>query len=232
MRSIADLGCASLVVAGSFAVGNGTVDQALDVTISLGGNLDGGNGTLNITGNWDNSAGGTFNAGTGSVNLVDGCGQTSASIASNDAFSVLTMSTSTGKTFRVDHTSGLVVVTQLSISGTAGNVLVLRSTSPGVQATLNVGLTTDVDFVDVQDIKFASGVILGPNSVIGSNVEEVELCGDIDGGFEIDASDVTMARDHLMGRAIAGNITLCNVIGPFDPLEGGAGGGQPELCGD
>ena len=25
-----------------------------------------------------------------------------------------------------------------------------------------------------------------------------------------------------MGKAIAGDITLCNVIGPFDPLEAGA----------
>ncbi len=121
-NSTLDLACASLVVAGSFAVGNGTVDQALDVTISLGGNLDGDNGTLNITGNWDNSAGGTFNAGTGSVNFVDGCALGVAAITGSTTFSTLTLTTTTGKTYQLEAGSTQTIGTLLSISGVTGTL--------------------------------------------------------------------------------------------------------------
>ncbi len=227
---VLDLGCASLVVAGSFAVGNGTVDQALDVTISLGGNLDGGNGTLNITGNWDNSAGGMFNAGTGSVNFVDGCALGVAAITGSTTFSTLTLTTTTGKTYQLAAGSTQTIGAVLSISGVAGNLLNLASTSAGSEATLDLQGSAMVDFVDAQDIHASPNpIVFGPNSVVGTNIAGFELCGDIDSSFVIDIVDVTLAREHLMGKTIVGDITLCNVIGPFDPLEGGADCGVDDI---
>jgi len=76
--------------------------------------------------------------------------------------------------------------------GAPGNLAVLRSTSPGSAANFSVTGSANVDFVN------------------------------IDGSFAIDPVDVSIARDHLMGRTIPGDITLCNVVGFFDPLEGGA----------
>ena len=90
--------------------------------------------------------------------------------------------------------------------------------------------TAMVDFVDAQDIHASPGpIVFGPNSVVGSNIAGFELCGDIDSSFVIDVVDVTLAREHLMGKTIVGDITLCNVIGPFDPLEGGADCGVDDI---
>ncbi len=144
-----DLGCGDLVVAGTFGVGSGTVEQALDVTIDPGGTLNGETGTLEVTGDW----------------------------VEDDA---------------------------------------------GSEATLNLQGTATVDFVDVQDIHaIPNPFTLGPNSVVGSNTASLSLCGDIDGNFLIETADVTQARQHLMGQAIAGEIRRCNVVGLFDPLEAG-----------
>ena len=45
--SFVDLACSNLFVEGTFDLGSGTVEQALDVTISFGGTLNGETGALN-----------------------------------------------------------------------------------------------------------------------------------------------------------------------------------------
>jgi hypothetical protein len=218
-----DLGCASLLVAGSFAASSGTVNQALDVTISLGGTLNGDSGILNVTGNWDNSAGGAFAAGTSSVNLIDGCGRTSATISGETTFWELSMTTTTEKAIEFAAGSTQTINALLTISGTTDNLLTLRSTSPGSEATLNIQGAADANFVSITDIHAVPNPLsLGPNSIVGSNTTDVNLCGDISGNMIVDPADVMLAREHLMGKTIAGDITFCNVIGPFDPLGGGA----------
>jgi hypothetical protein len=47
-------------------------------------------------------------------------------------------------------------------------------------------------------------------------------CGDIDGDFHVYSSDVALAREHLMGKAIAGDITRCNVVGDYAPAGDGS----------
>lgn len=219
-----DLGCANLLVAGSFDVVSGSVEQALGVTIASGGTLDGGSGTLDLAGSWDNSNGGTFNAGTSSVNFVDGCGVLSpVSIAGSTTFSTLTLTTAMGKTYLLEAGSTQTIGATLSLSGTAGNLLTLRSTSSGSAATLDVQGSGTGDFLDVADLHFTPNpIVFGPNSTVGSNTVNVSQCGDINGDFSIDAADVALARNHLVGNPIAGDISLCNVIGPFDPGEAGA----------
>ena len=218
-----DLGCSSLIVAGDFDVGTGSVAQVLDLTIASAGALANGNGSLEVTGDWDNSNGGTFFGDTGSVNFVDGCGRVTATISGSTSFATLTIVTSTGKTWEFEAGSTQTIVTSFTVMGVDGNLAVLRSASPGNEANFSVTGTVNIDFVDIDDIFIGPGLnILGPNSTPGSNLSGFELCGDIDGSFAIDAPDVTMARENLVGKTILGDITLCNVIGPFDPAEGGA----------
>ena len=218
-----DLGCSDLAVAGDFALGSGTVDQILDVTLSLGGTLDGANGTLNMTGNWNNAAGGTFIAGTSSVNFVDGCGVSAATITGNTTFSTLTITTTTGKSYQFEAGSTQTIGAVLSLSGAVGNLLVIGSTSPGNEAILNRQGIATVDFVQVQDLRAeANPIVFGPNSVVGPNTANVTQCGDIDGNFLIETADVMQAQAHLVGKPVVGDIALCNVLGPHDPLEGGA----------
>ena len=59
----------------------------------------------------------------------------------------------------------------LTLLGTAGNLLTIRSTVDGSEAFLNLQGTSSADFVDVQDSDATGGnaITLGSNSVIGSN---------------------------------------------------------------
>ena len=217
-----DLGCGDLVVAGTFGVGSGSVEQARDVSIALGGTLNGETGTINVTGDWDNGAGGNFNAGTGSVQFVDGCGRSTATVTGSTTFSTVSFTTATGKGYLFETGSIQTIDVSLTLLGAEGNLLVLRSTSPGNEATLNLQGTASVDFVDVEDIHASPNPItLGPNSVVGTNTLSLSLCGDIDGNFLIETADVTQARQHLMDQAISGDIRRCNVIGAFDASENG-----------
>lgn len=218
-----DLGCSDLVVAGTFDVASGSVLQIRDLTIASSGTVDSGSGTLDVAGDWGNDFGGTFSAGSGIVNFVDGCGQNAGTIYGSNIFATANFVTSTGKTWELEAGTTQTVGTSLTIMGVAGNLVVLRSASPGNAANFSVTGSVSIDFVDIEDIFIGPGpVLLGPNSTLGSNLSGFELCGDIDGSFAIDTADVSMARNHLMGRTILGDITLCNVIGSFDPLEGGA----------
>ncbi len=225
-----NLGCASLLVAGTFDAASGSVEQALDVTITSGGTLDGGSGTLDLAGSWDNSNGGTFNAGTSSVNFVDGCGVSLATLSGGTSFSTLTLTTATGKTYQLEAGSTQTIGVALSLSGTAGNLLTLRSTSPGSAATLDVQGSGTGDFLDVADLHVTPNpIVFGPNSTVGSNTANVRQCGDINGDFSIDAADIALARNHVVGKPTAGDISLCNVIGPFDPGESGADCGVDDV---
>ena len=216
-----DLGCADLTVAGTLSAGTVGFSAARDVTIEPAGVLNANSATLEVAGDWDNT--GTFNAGTSSVNFVDGCGVSLATLSGGTSFSTLTITTATGKTYQLEAGSTQTIGVALSLSGTAGNLLTLRSTSPGSAATLDVQGSGTGDFLDVADLHFtANPIVFGPNSTVGSNTVNVSQCGDINGDFSIDAADVALARNHLVGNPTAGDISLCNVIGPFDPGEAGA----------
>jgi hypothetical protein len=47
-------------------------------------------------------------------------------------------------------------------------------------------------------------------------------CGDIDGDYHVEFTDLMLAREHLMGKAIAGDITRCNVVGDYAPAGDGS----------
>jgi hypothetical protein len=225
-----NLGCADLSVEGTMSAGTVGFDQARHVTIGATGVLNGGSATLEVAGDWDNGSGGAFNAGTSSVNLVDGCGVSTSTILGSTTFASLTLTTATGKTYRLEAGSTQTIGAALSIAGTAGDLLLLRSTSAGSEATLDVEGSATIDFVDVQDLHASPNpIVFGPNSVLGTNIANASQCGDIDGNLVIEAADVTAAREHLVGKAISGDITLCNVVGPVDPLQSGADCGVDDI---
>ncbi len=223
-----DLGCADLTVAGTLSAGTVGFRAARDVTIEPAGVLNANSATLEVAGDWDNT--GTFNAGTSSVNFVDGCGVSLATLSGGTSFSTLTLTTATGKTYQLEAGSTQTIGTALSLSGAAGNLLTLRSTSPGSEATLDVQGSGTGDFLDVADLHVTPNpIVFGPNSTVGSNTLNVSQCGDINGDFSIDAADIALARNHLVGKPTAGDISLCNVIGPFDPGEAGADCGVDDV---
>jgi hypothetical protein len=164
-----DLGCADLVVEGTLEAGTGVIDWAQDV--SIGGTLNGESAILYVTGDWNNSS--TFDAGRSSVRFVDGCGlsSSSATVSGNSSFFDLDMTTSTGKLIAFAAGSTTTVTNYLTLAGAPGNRLQIRSTVDGSEAYLDVQGSGGGDFVDVDDNDATAGnpILLGPNSVTGSN---------------------------------------------------------------
>ncbi len=76
-----------------------------------------------------------------------------------------------GFLYRFVFGSTQIVTSALTLLGAAANLLTIRSTVGGSAAFLDVQGTGGGDFVDVQDNDATAGnpVILGPNSVQGSN---------------------------------------------------------------
>jgi len=217
-----NLGCANLNVGGTLDAGSIGITNADDLAIGAVGVLNGESAALSVSGDWVN-AGGTFNAGTSTVFLFDGCGNTDVSISGDTTFSTLILLSTTGKTYRLESGSTQTVDLALTIGGVEGNLLQLSSTSPGTEAFVNLQGSASIDWVAVSDIHgVPNRLVFGPNSSVGTNNANASQCGDLDGDFTTALADVTMAREFLVGNTIAGDITLCNVIGPHDPLQTGA----------
>ena len=163
-----DLGCADLTVGGTLSAGTVGFDQARDVTIDPSGLVNGNSATLEVAGDWDNA--GSFNAGTSTVQMVDGCGLLSAVITGDTTFANLDMTTTMGKEYQFTAGSTQTVTQFISLVGTAGNLLRLRSTTDCVKAFIDNQSGSFGDFVDVDCIGVMTNpIFLGPNSVIGPN---------------------------------------------------------------
>jgi hypothetical protein len=137
-------GSQSYLAAGANAntvANNLTINSGSSLTLS---NTAGGN--LNLGGNWTNS--GTFTPNSRTVNFNGATGQT---IAGNTTFAKLTKSVVGAQTFLFTAGSLTTVTDALTLSGAAGQLLSLRSTTPGSQWLLHAPATQSVNFVDAQD---------------------------------------------------------------------------------
>lgn len=141
-----------------------------DLTIGATGSLTAGTGTLSVAGDWTNNnafihGSGTveFN-GTGLQNITSGGSdwynltQTNASVAGVsflDAFTTGTLTNTTGNstmTFNAGSTYNITGTGGLTLTGTAGNLVTLASSTPGTMWNINPsGAGWSVDYVDVSD---------------------------------------------------------------------------------
>jgi hypothetical protein len=143
------------------SVGAGSTVQLGNATLALGcndlqikpaGTLKAQTSTIRLAGNWDNQ--GTFDPGTGKVFFEDGCGVAEVtSIAGNNTFFDLSITTSTKKRVQFAAGSTQTILDSLTLMGAPGNLLFIRSSLPGAQAFLNLvpGAAQHIDFVDVAD---------------------------------------------------------------------------------
>ncbi len=220
-----DLGCADLFVNGLLLAGTSTHTQISNVTIGGSGTLNLESGALVVTRTWDNALGGSFVSGSGTVTLTSGCGWTTTEVyGSSSFFDLVLTAPAEGRDFRLASGTTQTVTGQLTITGSGGaQPLVLRSTLGGSEAFLDAQGGMTIDHADVQDLHGgAQALVFGPNSAIGTNVASLELCGDLDGNLALEGADVGMAREHLVGNAVGGDVTLCNVVGPHDGSGTGA----------
>lgn len=163
------LGCADLEVSGSFSAGSVGVTAGRDITIHPTGTLNGDSALLSLTGNWNNA--GTFNAGTSTVQMADGCALSSGVVSGDNSFANLSISTTTARQVSFTAGSTQAITGGLTLLGSAGNRLKVRSTVNGNAAFFNASGTSIVSFVDVQDNDSQGGnaIPVPPNSLKGPN---------------------------------------------------------------
>ncbi len=156
-------------------------DSSLDIksqslkipgSVVINGTLSNDSGLINVGGSWTNN--GTFNAGTGTVNFIDGT--TPSSISGSSTFYNLNVTTSTGKQLNLTAGQTQTVTMALTLQGVSGNLLVLRSSAGGQQASINLqnGASQSIDYIDAKDINaIGEHLALGPagdfNSIDSGN---------------------------------------------------------------
>lgn len=162
-----DWGCSDISVSGTLDVQAAVAVNADSVVINGGGGVTSGSGTLGLTGDFTNN--GSFSKGAGMVAIRDGCGNTTSSVTGSQDFSALSVTTTTGKTllFNAGSTTRVSPGT-LTLQGVAGNLLTIRSTTPGVQANLHLSGTQNIVYVDVADNN-GTGFVLAPGPASASN---------------------------------------------------------------
>jgi len=208
-----------------------TVSLSPGSTLTLGGALDVDNnlridsGTLDVSvSNYDITLGGnfrnvsTFTARNGTVTF-DGTGQ---SILGSTTFYNFTKSVAVADTFTFLATDTTTINGTVTLNGAAGNLLSLRSDTPGTRWNFIVtaGATKVIDYVDVQDSDAsgsdASHRPIGPtNSVDSGNT--------IDWFFVCPGGVVTTTVDSTTGGSLRACIIWANGNPGADTLAVPAG---------
>jgi filamentous hemagglutinin family protein len=147
--------------------------------LDINGNLTLTNGTLNLNGktitlagNFANNA--TFNHNSGTVTF-DGAG-TSTISGSTTFFNFA--STTAGKQLTFTAGTTQTIAGTLTLTGTSGNLIVLRSSSTGNQWSINPQSTRSVSYVDVKDSNNTNATsITATNSTNSGNNTNWTLSG-------------------------------------------------------
>lgn len=171
-----------------------------DVTIEALGTLE-LTGDTTVSGNWTNN-GGTLVPNGYRVTLDGLTGQT---ITGSTNFAKLTKSVTTAQT--LNFGSGTTTVTdQLTLTGAAGQLLSIRSTTAGVVRTLVAPTATTASYVDVQDNNNTGVSITTSNSVNSGNTS----------GWDFPLASYTLTYTAGAGGTISG-------ISPQTVAQGGSG---------
>jgi len=136
-----------------------------DVTIS-GGTFEASStnpGDLYVGGDWINA--GTLN---NNERLVEFDGTGTQAISGSTDFGQLAFRTTTPRTITFEAGSVQQAVNSLTFTGTAGNLLTLRSSSNGTQWGLAAPLSQNVNFVDVRDSNAIFGFTVSASNSVNS----------------------------------------------------------------
>ena len=167
------LDCGDLVIDGQANGATAVLADINDVKLNSGGVLNAENATIILSGDFEGA--GAFNPGTGNVNVTDGCSNTASHIGGSFAFNNLSVTTSSGKSLNFDAGKTTTVNGKLTLKGTDGNLLKIRSTTAGTPAKLAATVDQDIGHVDVADSRGTAAVIAPDkpavfHSVAGGNI--------------------------------------------------------------
>jgi hypothetical protein len=140
---------------------NATLDVNGSVDIKAGGTLDANGNDINVSKNWTRA--GTFTSGDNNV-IFDTTND--STITGNTDFHDFTCVTG-GKTlyFTAGSTQNMAGMTTLT--GAAGNLLKIRSTTTGTKANINPAGGVNISYVDVRDSNNMNGTIINPANSVG-----------------------------------------------------------------
>lgn len=152
------LGCNDLAVAGVFG---GHAAGAGNVSILAGGSLS--TDQLSFSGDWENAGQAEV---PGSVRWLDGCNVLDAQMTGVTDFSALEISTTNGRTVRLQANATQHITDSLILQGAPDALLMLRSTVPGQHAGLTLAPegSQSIAFVDVADMDSSGGQLMAPGS--------------------------------------------------------------------
>jgi hypothetical protein len=156
-----DLSGTDLQVAGSFSLASGLVQNAANVAIAPGGNVDGGSGSVTLFGDWFNL--GSFVAGSSQVDFVDGA-LAQSNVSGDTTFFNLSFISLTGKAYIFQGASTQTIESRLQILGTSNFGIQFQSAIPAQFASIDLlnGGSQNIDFVGVSNVH-ATGQHLAPN---------------------------------------------------------------------
>ncbi len=134
-----------LINGGTFTGSTGDM-TASGVTLTSG-TFTAPSGTFNVSGNWVQKSGFTFTPGTNTVTLTG----TNQTLSGSTTFYNLTKSVTAADTLTFEHGSTQTITNTLTLNGTDGNLLSLRSSQDGTEWDIDPQTTRTISYVDVKD---------------------------------------------------------------------------------
>lgn len=200
----------NLEVSGNTILG-GSLALSGNLTIDSGKTFDtsSSNYAVTVSGNWTNS--GTY---TGNNSLVTLNGSGSQTITGSNTFYQLSASAiSANRTLTFTNGTTQTISNALTLTGSGGNILLLRSDSPTHQWNITPNGTRTVDYVDVQDSNntvVATPIIATNSTDSGNNTHWTITPTPLTVSVQV-ASSITKT-----GVTLNGNITATGGVNPTE----------------
>jgi len=170
----------NLAITGNVSIEGGDInlnDRALtvegDILIGPDGTLYAASSILGVTGDWINR--GTFVSGISTV-ILSGVNRT---VSGNNSFYNLVKITDAADFLNFEAGMTQVITNNLTLRGTSGNLLSLRSTVEGQQCSFDAQGTRNMSFVTIKDMNNINSVIIdAADSQDGGNNRNINFGGE------------------------------------------------------